>query len=161
MTGVNTFEWRITDILLDLCKQLKCKELISLEGIAASNPEKTSMFFYTNINEGRKKFAKLNMDPLKEGIVMGVSGALLLKSKTPLSCIFIESHVNIADSMAAARIIEVLDKYLKLKVDFTPLMKTAQEFETKLRTIIQKNKEITGMQQKSREDSRQQLGYIG
>jgi len=160
LTGVSGFEWKIADVIMELCKELKCKELISLEGISATNPEKTNIYFYANTEDNKKKFAKLNLEPLKEGLVIGVSGALLVKSKMPLSCVFIESHVNLADSMAAAKIIEVLDKYLKLKVDFTPLMKTAQEFETKLKTIITKNKEISGLQ-KSTKEIKQQLGYIG
>ena len=45
---------------------------------------------------------------------MGVSGALLLKAEVPLSCFFAETHSSLPDSRAAAKIIEVLDKYLYL-----------------------------------------------
>ena len=152
-------EWKIADIIVDLCKQLKCKELISLEGIAAPNPEKTNVYFYTNDTSKKKNLSKIGMDQLREGIVMGVSGAVLLKVKTPLSCIFVESHIGLADSLAAAKIIEVLDKYLGLKVDYAPLVKTAHEFETKLKTIIEKNKEA--MMPTSKKEQKQQLGYIG
>lgn len=160
LAGVNGLEWKISDMIAELCKELKCKELISLEGISATNPEKTKIYFYATDKEKTNKFAKMNMEPLKEGIIMGVTGALLVKAKIPMSCVFIESHTSLADSMSAAKLIEVLDKYLKLKVDFRPLMKTAQEFESKLKTMIIKNKEINEMQ-KSQKETRQQLGYIG
>ncbi len=158
LTGVNGFEWEISDILDELCKELKCKEIISIEGIAAVSAEKTNVYFYSTEEGKKSKLSNLKLEPLKEGIVMGVSGALLLKQSLPLSCIFVESHVNIADSMAAAKIIEVLDRYLSLNVDFKPLLKTAQEFESKLKTIIMKNKELGEMQKGS---EKQQLGYIG
>ena len=157
LTGVNGSEWEISDILDDMCKELKCKEIISIEGIAATS-EKTNAYFYTADASKRDKLAGLKLEPLKDGVVMGVSGALLLKSNLPLSCIFVESHVNIADSMAAAKIIEVLDKYLGLNVDYKPLLKTAQEFESKLKTILTKNKEINEIQ---RSKEKQQIGYIG
>lgn len=159
MAPVNSLEWQITDVIVNLCKELKCKELISLEGIAAVAPDKTKIYFYSNQSASQKKFTSINLEPLKEGLIMGVSGALLLKAKTPLSCIFVESHMNMADSRAAAKVIEVLDKYLKLKVDPSPLIKTAQEFEAKLKTLLQKNQELADL--KPVKKDKKQLGYIG
>jgi predicted ATP-grasp superfamily ATP-dependent carboligase len=59
------------------------------------------------------------------------------------------------DSKAAAKIIEVLDKYLGLKVDTAPLMKQAEIFEEKLKGIMQNAS-------KSQQDSeKKQLSYLG
>ena len=40
------------------------------------------------------------------------------------------------DSRAAAKIIESLDKYLGLKVDYKPLLEKAETFEKKLKEFL-------------------------
>jgi uncharacterized protein len=93
---------------------------------------------------------------LKEGIVMGVTAALLMRLKTsPISCIFAESSSGLPDSRAAAKVIEVLDKYLGLKVDYHPLLKKAEEFEDKLKGILDKSKKAGEV--KAKKD----LAYLG
>ena len=81
------------------------------------------------------------LNKLDEGIIMGVTGALLLREDITLNCILAETHSQLPDSRAAARIVQVLDKYLGLKVDYKPLLKQAEHFETKLRDVIAKSKE--------------------
>src|SRR3989344_3387028 len=155
LSVIKGLEWEISDMLIKLCKDLKCKELISIEGIgtpqASSNPN--TYYFSTDVSR-KKALEKIGLTPLKEGIVMGVTGALMLKKKD-LSCIFVESSFGLADSKAAAKIIEVLDKYLGLKVDFQPLLKAAEEFEKKLVGLMEKGNDA--IRQKEKKD----LSYVG
>ena len=77
---------------------------------------------------------------------MGVTGALLLNvEKIPLNCIFAETHTDLPDSKAAARIIKALDDYLGLKVNIAPLFKQAEMFEEKLKGLLQKGEQAKGM----------------
>ena len=155
LSAVRGLEWKISEAILELCKILKAKELISLEAIGSTEDTSIKTFYYTKMDKKKKLFENIGMEPLKEGMVMGVTGALLLKSKDLMSCIFIESHVGMGDSKAAAKAIEILDKYLGLKVDYKPLLKAAVEFEQTLKRIMEKGKKAEGAKQK------RELTYLG
>ena len=93
---------------------------------------------------------------LKEGIIMGVTGAILLNvDKVPVSCVFAETTTDLPDSKAAAKVIEVLDKYLDLNVDYKPLLVQAKKFEEKLKGILTKGKEAEELSEKKK------LSYVG
>ena len=86
---------------------------------------------------------------------MGVTASILSKQKNT-SFIFAESYSNLPDAKAAAKIIEILDNYLGLKVDFKPLLEKAEKFEKKIKTIIEHSGKIS-KQKESKEDT---FGYI-
>jgi uncharacterized protein len=155
MSPIQGLEWELADAVVQLCKQLKAKELISLEGVA-SKETTVNPFYYTNLEKKKKQLEKIGIKPLKEGLIIGVTGALLVKAKNiPFSSIFVEAHINIADSQAAAKIIEVLDKYLNLKVDYKPLLVAAKKFEEKLKDFMERTKEVTDQKEK------RELTYLG
>lgn len=138
-------EWKLADYVMELANKFQAKEIITLEGVGS--PEggdgKSRKFFYTTDTKKKQKFEKIGVDCLGEGIIVGVSGALLMKStqtKIPVTCMFTETHSKLPDSKAAAKIIELLDNYLGLNVDPKPLLKQAQEFESKLKEMIDKQK---------------------
>ena len=150
-------EWKISDIIIAIAKELNTKEIISLESV--SSPDiigKPKTFYYSNDKKKEKIFKSFGLNPLKEGIIMGVSSALLLKvDKIPMSCIFAETHTTLPDSKAAAEIIKVLDKYLNLKVDYKPLLETAKQFEDKLKELLQQGK--TSIENREKKA----LSYVG
>jgi len=158
ISAVTGFEWSIAKIIDELAKSLKAKEVISLEGVGSSNIDENlcRIFYYSNNEKSKKKFESIKVLPLKEGIIMGVTGAILLKiEKVPVSCIFAESHTNMPDSKAAAKIIETLDKYLGLAVDYKPLLEQAEKFENKLKGLLEKSKEAEDLAEKKK------LNYVG
>ncbi len=157
ITSTTGQEWEIAETLVKLAKQLGAKEIISLEGVGSSAVVSESRaFYYTNKENNKDKFKKNNLDALKEGIIMGVTGALLLKvDGMPFSCIFSETHSNLPDSKAAAKIIETLDKYLGLKLDPKPLLQQAEKFEGKLKNILQQS------QQAQEISEQKKLNYVG
>ena len=157
MTAAPGSEWKISDIIITIAKELNAKEIVSLESVNSSSiMGKPKTFYYTNDKKKDKIFKSLKLNPLKEGIIMGVSSALLLKvDKIPMSCIFAETHTTLPDSKAAAEIIKVLDMYLNLKVDYKPLLETAKQFEDKLRELLQQGKQSV----KNRD--KKALSYVG
>ena len=158
VTASTGFEWKLADVLVNLANQLNAKEVISLEGVGCSGELRitSDSFYYTNIEKKKEILSTIGLKPLKEGIIMGVTGALMLKvDGTPLCCLFADTASNLPDSKAAARIIEALDKYLGLKVDPKPLLQQATKFEDKLKGILsssQKTQEIS---------ERKRLSYVG
>ena len=122
VTPVTGIEWKLANSIKDLAKQLNAKEIISIEGVGGQGKESKS-YYYTNFS---KRLEKLGIARLDEGIIMGVTGALLLKKDLKLSCIFAETHSALPDSRAAAKIIESLDKYLGFNIDPGPLIEKAE-----------------------------------
>jgi len=154
VTSVQGLEWGIAEKLSILARDLKAKEIISIEGVA-SQSEENNAFYYASNPDLEKKFRKANLKPLGEGIIMGVTAPLLLKAKSPIGAIFVETHSNLPDSRAAAKIIEVLDDYLNLNIDYKPLLQKAEQFETKLKSLMEQ--QTKAKEQKERKD----LNYLG
>jgi len=155
LSAVRGLEWKLSNSIIELSDMLKAKEIIILEAIGSEEQQSMKTFYYTSVESKKKSFEVCGMLPLKEGMVMGVTGALLLKKRDIISAFFIESHVGLGDSKAAAKIIEILDKYLGLKVDFKPLLKAAEEFEGALKKIIEKG------QKAAVQKKRKELTYMG
>jgi len=157
ITASTGLEWKLSDTVIELSKQLNIKEILCLEGVGSSDETVTSrVFFYSNNDKNKDKFKKLKIDPLKEGIIIGVTGAVLLRAENiPVSCIFAETHTNLPDSKAAAKVIEVLDKYLGLKVDTKPLLLQAEKFEGKLKGLLTESQKAMQLSEKKK------LSYVG
>ncbi len=135
---ISGFEWELADSVLELCNKLKAKELISIEGVGAELDRGPKVFYLTKDKEKQKKFESCGIKPLREGIVFGATASLLSKAKNS-SFIFAEAHSELPDSRAAAKIIEALDKYLGLKVDYKPLIEKAEVFEKRLKELLVKS----------------------
>lgn len=156
--GPQGSEWKLSEVILQIANDLKAKEIISLEGVASADEADVSKTYHYSTDEAKSaEFGKLKIEKLTEGIIMGVTSALLIKSQDsiPISCLFAETHSKLPDSKAAASIIEALDNYLNLEVDYKPLLAMAEKFEKKLRTIIQQGKTA------EEEKDKKAMSYVG
>ncbi len=141
------FEWVVADEISSFAKKVKAKKIICLEGVLSSVGEKVYSF-------GDPALEKLGFEKLNESVIMGVTASLLLRYDKVV-CLFAESHSQLPDSKAAARVIEVLDKYLDLKVDPKPLLQQAELFEKKIKGFLQQANKT------SIEQERKQMSYLG
>lgn len=140
ISAAGNIEWKAADLILGVANALNAKEIISIEGVGSGEEkENPEALFYTNQESAKKKFKDMGLEPLKEGIIIGVTSALIMKNDHPLTCIFAETQSNLPDSKASAKVIEVLDKYLGLNVNYEPLLKQAEQFEEKLKGILSKS----------------------
>ena len=147
--------WKVAEVIEQLAKELSAKEIVSLEGVGSPNPTSGRVFYYSSNKAVSKKLTDV-AHPLMEGIIVGVTGALLAKNlKTPILALFAEAKSSMPDSKAAADIITALDAYTGLKIDPKPLLKQAELFEKKLKAIMQKSKEA----EEIHEDKK--LSYVG
>jgi len=149
--NVQGFEWQLAEQVLELAKKTNAKEIISIEGVNTPNlpANQTKLFYF-----GDEKLGKLGAEPIKESIIMGVTAAIMTRYNK-VKCIFAGTHSAMPDSKAAAEVIKLLDKYLKLKVDYKPLLKQATAFESKLKGIMQQS------QQMNKEVDKKKLSYLG
>lgn len=132
--------WKVAEVIAELAKTLSAREIISLEGVGSPNAEAGRVFYYATENGRVSKKLEGVAKPLMEGIIVGVTGALLAKDvSTPIIALFAEAKSGMPDSKAAAHILEALDQYADMKIDTKPLMKQAADFEKKLKGIVQKS----------------------
>jgi uncharacterized protein len=157
MTNVKGIEWEVGELVLELAKQLEAKDIVAIEGVGTPIPtENVEAYFYSTTEAGKKKFESFKLPPLKEGIILGVTATLILQGEDrPVSCIFVETHSSLPDSKAAAKAIEVLDKYLNLKIAYAPLLKQAEKFEAKVRGLMEKGVVA------AEEQKKKTLSYVG
>ena len=158
LSNIKDVEWDLSEAIVDLAKKVGAKEIINLEGIASNNPLTTPQTYYYTSNLKRTKQLEKSekIKQLKEGVAIGVTAALMLNAKKlPCTSIFVETHSNMPDSRAAAKLIETLDQMLGLKVDYKPLIKKAEEFEKKLKLILQQSKTVINKKQQK------ELDYFG
>jgi uncharacterized protein len=148
--------WALADIIGELARTLTAKQIVSLEGVGSPNPaEGSRVFFYSSVDGAVAKKLSTVANPLMEGIIVGVTGALLAKSlSTPIVALFAEAKSNLPDSKAAAEIIKALDSYTGLNIDPKPLYKQAEMFEKKLKGITAKAQEAGEIQD-------EKLSYVG
>lgn len=148
--------WKLADMIVELANLLQAKEIISLEGVGSPNPEASRVFYYSTRDSKIGEKLKGAATPLMEGIIVGVTGALLSKDiPTPLIALFAEAKSTLPDSKAAAEIILALDAYTGLKVDPKPLVKQAALFEQKLKGILEKGRKAEQIQEHKK------LSYVG
>jgi len=89
-------------------------------------------------------FTKTDARPLDEGVIGGVSGALLVQGlgrKVPVAVLLVSTRAaeGLPDHRAGAVLIETLDRLLpELKIDTGPLRKQAAEIERMLRTAMKR-----------------------
>ncbi len=151
ISPLKDMEWEAAEAVAKLAKDLGAKEIISIEGVGSDGklPEPEA-FYYSSDNSKVKKFKSIGFKPLDEGVIVGVTAALLA-SRPEITCLFSEAYSNLPDSRAAAKIIEVLDDYLGLDVDYKPLLKKAESFEGKIRDLMLKSTEATTKQKEKGE----------
>lgn len=148
--------WKLADVIAELARVLSAKEIISLEGVGSPSAEGGRIFFYSTGNVAISRRLSEVASPLQEGIIVGVTGALLARNiSTPIVALFAEARSNLPDSKAAAQIIEALDAYTGIKVDTKPLLKQAQLFEEKLKGLIRKGQQAEQVQEEKH------LSYVG
>ena len=157
ITAATRYEWDMAATVNKLASDLNAKEIVCLEGVGSGEDSvETRVFYYSNNEKNAKLIEKTGITALKEGIIIGVTGAVLLRvEKVPVSCLFAETHSNLPDSKAAAKIVEALDKYLGMDIDYKPLLEEAEKFEQKLKTILQKSQEAQEISDKKK------LSYFG
>jgi len=157
LSDLKKHEWQIADNILKIADMLNAKEILCLEAVGDEDLSDMKTYYFTSDESKRKQFQGFGIEPFKEGMIMGVTGALLLKKPAKVSVFFVEIHAQLGDNEAAAKLIEILDKYLHLGVDFAPLLKAAKEFEESLKNAVKKGQKAATAKQQFRTD----VNYMG
>jgi len=136
LTEVTGFEWQVANTIVEIAKTIEAKQIIVLESMP-SHEENVQLYYYSNNK------TKLNIKPVTESVIMGITAATLLKAKKiPVLCIFAEAHSQFPDSESAAKVVGVIGEYLGMKIDIKPLLEAAKKFEANLRQIMERTKQL-------------------
>lgn len=160
ISGTQGIEWKAANFVREMCKKVTAQELITLEGVAVSSQqdgsdEAPNAYYHSNTRDSVPELEEASEGKLKEGIILGVTASLMLTTSMPMTNIFVETHSQLPDSKAAAKLIEILDKYLGMNVDYEPLLQTAEKFEQKLKGILEQS------QQAQETKNTKDLSYLG
>ena len=85
ITAATGVEWEAADVVLDVCKQVNAKEIISIEGVGSAEATGERVFYHTENKKRAETLEKMKIEALEEGIIVGVTSSLLLKSKDPIT----------------------------------------------------------------------------
>jgi uncharacterized protein len=144
-------EWGFADLVHQLANEFEAKEIIAIEGVTSQLVlTKQDVFTFSNDEKHKEKLKSQGFKLLEEGIILGVSAALLLnKNICNLTAFFSLTASTMPDSNASAEIIKSLDKYLNLDIDYNPLYDQAREFEEKIKKIMEQSQQAVSENEKS------------
>ena len=146
----------IARAILDNAERRGAKAVLCLEGVvphpegdddgAATSPEDAPeqvwVTFSRNDPAFRAPFEAAKARILEEGVIGGVSGAMLVQGigrKVPVAALLVSSRVadGLPDHRAGAALIEALDRLMpELKIDTGPLRAQAEQIEKALRAVM-------------------------
>ncbi len=142
--------------ILDAAERRKARMIVCLEGVVPHPggeeegeavteeevPEQVWVAFSRKEPKILEAFAHTKTRALEEGVVGGVSGALLVQGigrSIPVAVLLVSARASegLPDHRAGAALIETLDRLLpELSIDTGPLRKQAEQIERMLRTAM-------------------------
>ena len=131
-------EWEIADTVETVSKNLKAKETIITDGITINSKDPVYYLSnYCNSNDCENLNKKIK--PVKNSVVGGVTSALLMKDMKVLC--FLGNLMGEANNQeflspvkSAVNVLDVLNWYLKLRIDTSKLEKLGEQMEKELET---------------------------
>lgn len=127
----------MANAIADWAEKNNSKEIITFNSVVVR--EKTGQIAgAANSEDGIKSLNDINIPIMPFGNINGLSGTLMIRSKIkgiPASCLFAEVLNQYPDPRAAATMVETLNKKLNIKVNPEPLLKEAEEIESRLKEL--------------------------
>ncbi len=124
-------QYEVAGEVAKFAKRIGVKEIITIGGYATGKLENKEIFGSANSKEMVEKFKKLKVNFSKpKGSIVGIAGllpSLATHYNIPAICIMATTHGSFVDPSGAQRIVELLSKYLNVKIDISDLEKKAKE----------------------------------
>ncbi|MDD1774514.1 MAG: proteasome assembly chaperone family protein [Methanobacterium sp.] len=123
--------------IISWAEKNKAKEIITFNSVVVR--EKTGQIAAAaNSADAVKKLADMEIPIMPFGNINGLSGTLMTRSMIkgiPASCLFAEVLNQYPDPRAAATMVDVLNKKLDINIETEPLLKEAEEIESRLKEL--------------------------
>ena len=129
----------MTNGIVDWMERNNSKEIITFNSIVVREKSQGAAGA-ANSDEALERLGKLDLPILPFGNISGLSGTLLTRSMMkgiPGSCLFAEITSPYPDPRAAADVTNILNKMLGTNINAEPLIKEAEEIESRLKELAQ------------------------
>ena len=129
----------MTNGIVDWMERNNSKEIITFNSIVVREKSQGAAGA-ANSDEALERLGKLDLPILPFGNISGLSGTLLTRSMMkgiPGSCLFAEITSPYPDPRAAADVTNILNKMLGTNINAKPLIKEAEEIESRLKELAQ------------------------
>ncbi len=133
---------QLANEVLAFARKYGADKLVSVGGMPSQKPTDT-IYIASSNGAVLKKAQKMGIKTIEEGVVSGVSAALLINAaefKIPAFDILVEVNPSITDPKYAEIAIEGLNKVLGIDIDLSELDKEAKIVEAKIREMLSKVK---------------------
>lgn len=137
----------LSEAILDWCKERECGLLVSFEGIPTMksyDDDETKVYGVGSNKDMNELLDNYELEKVKNGIVVGISGLLLLGGKRHdqnVVCILADADPRFPDSNGAVKLIEIVDDLIpQHKIDPEPLKKQAEELESSIKNAMSQAK---------------------
>jgi uncharacterized protein len=133
----------LSDRIYEFAKKNKVKRIISLGGITIKG-EQDTVYSIASLPKLSDELSKMEgVQLIKEGATTGVTGVLLARGAVegyPVISLLAESHEGYMDPKAAAMVLEVLRKMLKVGLDTSALENEAAKIDNRVKDMLGKAK---------------------
>ncbi|MEM3851374.1 MAG: PAC2 family protein [Methanomassiliicoccales archaeon] len=125
-----------SEAIIEWARKRKVRTVVTVEGVNVEDSRNESDPAVVGVGstiDARHSLKELGVQLMSDGMVGGVSGALLYKGsirRLPVISLLVEAPANYPGARSAAKAIEILDRMLPLiKLDPQPLYQKAREIE--------------------------------
>ena len=127
----------MANAIVDWAEKNNSKEILTFNSVVVR--EKTGQIAGAgNSEDVIKSLSDMDIPIMPFGNLNGLSGTLMIRSKIkgiPASCLFAEVLNQYPDPRAAANMVQTLNKKLNINIDPDPLLKEAEEIESRLKEL--------------------------
>ncbi|TFF88122.1 MAG: proteasome assembly chaperone family protein [Promethearchaeota archaeon] len=145
--------YELSEEIAKWAKKIKAREVICMEGIAVKEEERNyEVYGFSTDAKILKKITSDGVKKLDNGIVIGMSAALLLNCKdikVPATCLMVESRPNFPDGKAAAALVKKINELYDFKIDVKELQTQAVAFEKKLEKVLAHESTLKNIEERS------------
>jgi len=135
--------YSMSNMISDRLKELNPKMVVTLEGFASMNPEKS--FWVSSSEDILNSILDEDTPALQLGMVGGIPGALIKccnDRDIPAACLITETVGLRPDPRGASKIIENLNKKYNLNADTEELIKEAENIEEKMKSLAKEHAKL-------------------
>jgi len=119
------------------------REIIMLTSLLdAENEEEHKIMGVATTPELKMRLKDLGVEPLMEGVLTGLSSTMILdcaEHKVPATTLIVRTKY-VPDALAAASLLNVLEKMIGVKVDVKKLRETGRVFERQFQSLLEQLK---------------------
>lgn len=133
----------MTEALIEWALAQEAQAMLVPDGLVVQDTEQTGQEIrgVAALDSGMELLAKLDVEPVPEGMISGLSASLLYDSERlglNTLCLLAESHPDHPDARAAARVVEIFDRLIPdIDISTTPLLEEAEAIENQVRSLRQ------------------------